>query len=121
MFLYSCIRKVYFTIRILYSSIRKLYFCFRKLYWHTRKLYSCIRILYSYVRKLYSCIRILYWHGVNFYSFDVKLYSYIIVYKTNKEVHRLGKSTFAYRFTSTKTKVCKRAFPFPLFPTAKKE
>ena len=32
-----------------------------------------------------------------------------------------GKSTFAYRFTYTKTHVCKRAFPFPFFPSAKKE
>ena len=50
----------------------------------------------------------------------MELHSSNKVYKTNKKFHRLGKSTFAYRLTSTKTKVCKRAFHFLPFPTAKK-
>ena len=40
--------------------------------------------------------------------------------KTTYQTSTIGKSTFADRSTSTKSHVCKRAFPFPLFPTAKK-
>ena len=48
------------------------------------------------------------------------LISSVRQYKTRNKVHRKGKSTFADRSTRTKTHICKRAFPFPLFPTAKK-
>ena len=47
--------------------------------------------------------------------------SRILTHKTNRKAQRIGKSTFAIRFTQRKTQDYKRAFPFPLFPSAKKE
>ena len=83
-------------------------------------LYFYVAVLYSCIVELYSCVVILHWSVVEFYYCNVVLHSHNVSVRTNEKTHRKGKSTFADRYTSTKTQVCKRAFPFPLFPTAKK-
>ena len=120
--------KFYYSFDVkLHSSDVTLFFCEKFSYWHDVKLYYsvvnlyfCDVELYSFDAKQYSCNVILYWHDVNFNFNDMELYSTKNIFKTHNQSHRKGKSTFADRYTSTKTQVCKRAFPFPLFPTAKK-
>ena len=121
--------KFYYSFNVkLHSPDVTLFFCEKFSYWHDVKLYYsvvnlyfCDVELYSFDAKQYSCNVILYWHVADFYFNDVILHSSDVDNKTKCKVHRKGKSTFAVRSTSTKTKVCKRAFPFPLFPPPKKE
>jgi len=88
----------------------------RNLYYKTHDRQHKTYILIRKTRNLYY---ITYDH--NYKTSICHLISSVRQHKIRSKVHRKGKSTFAVRSTSHKTKDCKRAFPLPLFPTAKKE